>query len=784
MTLRFVLRNLLKRPFLNFIKVIGLSLALSCILLIVSFLRYELRFDTFHEKSGRIYRFTTTSPTFFSGKHFARIVNSAFIPAMSEYFPEIEKYVRLVPLRGGVMKHEEDFFILNQAFECDSTFFEIFDAELLVGNSENILDGPGSLVLSESMAKRVFGNLNPIGQKLTLPAGQYYGEDTDYVVKGIMKDFPRNSHFHPDFITSPVSKTSINGWAFTYLLLYENADPGHISSGFKDFFVSFTGTPAEDLTTIAHLQNISDIHLHSGKTREIEANSNMSVIYSFSIAALILFFIALTNYANLNMGMAGFSDKYIFVSKVFGSSHRTNLRYFLTEGVVIAIGSIVIGGIMASLVINFLQQQLALDLIKDNVSILLAVGLLFSLMGNLAGIFPLLRRYKRKKISKGLIVLQYTISIALIVAVFVIHRQTSYALNSSMGVEDEDLICMENVHTDVQGKFVEFKEELLKYNSIASVSAMFEPPGGDANDMFQFEMEGYVTDDEDATNDMIGVFPCDYSFASIFNLIFLAGSNFSDRSTDNEGSGEYIINESAMRRLNFTYPGEIIGKEFDLIFDFEGISIPRGTIIGVVEDFHHSSLKKEIEALVMFKRKELWISNFVISFQTGMQKQALADLEGVWTKMFPAYPLEYDYVSSMYRNVYSTELLQARLLFIFTFIALFICSMGLLGMSLLTTQRRIKEIGIRKVNGAGISQIMTMLNWAFLKWIVLSFILATPLAYLAMNKWLENFAYKSPLSWWIFALAGLIAMLLALMTVSVQSWRASSRNPVEALRYE
>ncbi|MCK4993297.1 MAG: hypothetical protein KAS29_22520, partial [Bacteroidales bacterium] len=405
------------------------------------------------------------------------------------------------------------------------------------------------------------------------------------------------------------------------------------------------------------------------------------------------FFIALTNYANLNMGMAGFSDKYLFVSKVFGSSHRTNLKYFLTEGVIIAIGSIVLSGIIASLVLNFLQKQLALNLIKDNLPILLAVTLLFSLMGNLAGILPLLRRYKSRRSSKGLIVLQYTISIALIVAVFVIHRQTSYALNSSMGVEDEDLICMENVHTNVQEKFVEFKEELLKYSSIASVSAMFEPPGGDANDRFQFEMEGYVTDDGDAANDIIGVFPCDYSFASIFNLKFLAGSNFSERSTDNEGSGEYIINETAMRRLNFTDPGEIIGKEFGLIVSFEGISIPRGTIIGVVEDFHHSSLKKEIEALVMFKRKELWISNYVISFQPGMQKQALADLEAVWTNMFPGYPLEYDYVSSMYRNVYSTELLQARLLFIFTFIALFICSMGLLGMSLLTTQRRIKEIG-------------------------------------------------------------------------------------------
>ncbi|MCP4310636.1 MAG: hypothetical protein GY790_05190 [Bacteroidetes bacterium] len=784
MTLRFVLRNLQKRPFLNIIKVAGLSLALSCILLIVLFLRYELRFDKFHENSDRIYRFTTTSPTFFSGKHFARIVNPTYIPAMSEYFPEIAKYVRLVPGMGGVMKHQEEFFIVNQAFECDSTFFEVFDAELLVGKPETILNDPGSLVISESLAKRVFGKLNPIGQTLTLPAGQYYGEDTEYVVKGIMKDFPRNSHFHPDFVTSPLSKTSFEGWAFTYLLLHENADPGHISSGFKEFFASSTGTAAEDLTTTAHLQNIRDIHLQSAKTREIEANSNMSVIYSFSIAALILLFIALINYANLNMGMAGFSDRYLFVSKVFGSSHGRNLRFFLTEGVIIAIASIVFSGIIAFGVLNFLQKQLALNLIKGNVPILLTVALLFSLMGSMAGSIPLLRRYKSKRISKGLIVLQYTISIALIVAVFVIQRQTSYALNSSMGVEDEELICMEDVHSLVQGKFVEFKEELLKYHSIASVSAMFEPPGGDANDMFRFEMEGYVTDDDNATNDMIGVFPCDYSFASIFNLKFLAGSNFSERSMDHEGSGEYIINESAMRRLNFTEPHEIVGKEFGLIIGFEGISIPRGTIIGVVEDFHHSSLKKEIEALVMFKRKELWISNIVISSQSGMQRQAVADLESVWTEMFPEYPLEFDYVSTMYRNIYSTELLQARLLFIFTFIALFICSMGLLGMSLLTTQRRIREIGIRKVNGAGTNQIMTMLNWDFLKWIVLSFILAVPFAYFAMNKWLENFAYKTPLSWWIFALAGLTAMFIAFVTVSVQSWRASTRNPIEALRYE
>jgi putative ABC transport system permease protein len=353
-----------------------------------------------------------------------------------------------------------------------------------------------------------------------------------------------------------------------------------------------------------------------------------------------------------------------------------------------------------------------------------------------------------------------------------------------MGVDTDNLICFEDVHTNVQEKFSVFKEELLKFSSIESVSAMFEPPGGEANDMFQFKMEGYVADEANKPDNMIGVFPCDYSFATIFNLHFLSGSNFTENNQDNEGSGEYIINKSALRRLNYTNPGEIIGKEFGLNTNIDGIIIPSGKIIGVVEDFHLSSIKKEIEPLVLFKRQALWLINFVISFQPGMETKAVADIESVWTKMFPEYPFQYKYVSSMNEDVYKTELLQAGLLSIFTFIALFICSMGLLGLSLLTTQRRTKEIGMRKINGARIREIMTMLNLDLLTWIMISFVMAVPLALLFMNKWLESFAYKITLSWWIFAMAGFTALLIALLTVSAQSWKAANRNPVEALKHE
>ena len=800
MILRYTIRNIIKRPVLNLIKVVGLSLALSGILIIVLFLKNEMTFDRFHKKSDRIYRFTVTSPDFFEGKHFARVYQTDYVPKMAEYFPEIENYVRLAPVNGGVMKHDEEYIEISQAFFCDSTFFEVFDAVLLVGNPDNILNNPGSMVLSESLAKKIFGKVNPVGQILTLPVGQFYGVEIDFTVKGVMKDFPQNSHFHPEFITTCRDKTLLDGWAWTYLLLTKNANPGNILSGFKDFYSSHVKIQTKDITTDAHLQKISDIHLHSGKLREIEPNRDMSVIFTLSIAALMLVLIALANYTNLNLGMAGFSDKYLFVTKVSGSSGWMTLKYFLYEGILIALASVILSGFITLPAHIAIKKYYGSDLFAHNSLLIQLVLVLFILIIILSGVLPLMKlaisyirpcsvnkienSHHRIGLSKIIIVFQYTISIALIVAVFVILRQTSFALKSSLGVADKDLICFKNVHSNVQLKFELFKEELLKYNTIKSVSAMFEPPGGEANDMFQFKMEGYISNETKKADNMIGVFPCDYSLPAIFKLKFLSGNNFSEKNQDNEGSGEYIINESAMRRLNYSNPKEITGKEFGLISNIEGINIPSGKIIGVVEDFHLSGIKKEIEPLVLFKRKDLWLINFVVSFRPEMKAKALADIKSVWLKMFPEYPFEYQYISSMYENVYKTERLEAKLLSIFTFIALFICSMGLLGMSLLTTQRRSKEIGIRKINGSGTGEIMIMLNWDLIKWIIISFVSAIPLAFFVMNKWLENFAYKTSLNWWIFGLAGLVALLIAIITVSVQSWKAAGRNPVESLRYD
>jgi putative ABC transport system permease protein len=498
--------------------------------------------------------------------------------------------------------------------------------------------------------------------------------------------------------------------------------------------------------------------------------------------------------------MAGFSDKYLFVSKVCGASGMMLLRYFFYEGTIIVVFSVFSGGLVSFFANILVQNHYRLDLISGNSLFITGFILIFGFLGILSGILPLMKqglekirrtshsdsdfRIRRKGISRGIIVIQYTISVALIVAVFVIKKQTSYALEQSMGSNNENLICLMDLHTGIQKKFKVFKEELLKYGSVRSVSAMFEPPGGEANDMFEFKMEGYVKDETKTADNYIGVFPCDYSFTDIFDLNFLAGTNFSENNTDHDGSGEYIINESAMKRLKYSDPSEIAGRDFRLLTNIEGVDLPSGRIIGVVEDFHLSGIKKPVEPLVLFKMDELWLINFVISFNPSERSRALADIKSVWEKTYPGYPFQYEYVGAMYEDVYKTELLQERLLSVFTIMALFICSMGMLGLTLLTTQRRTKEIGIRKINGATIGEIMTMLNRDLLKWIVLSIIIAIPLSYYFISVWLRSFAYRIDLSWWIFAAAGFTAFIITLITISIQSLRAARRNPVDTLRYE
>ncbi|MDT0606358.1 ABC transporter permease [Croceitalea rosinachiae] len=795
MLAKYALRNLRKRPVLNGIKVIGLSLGLCGILFIALFIKNELTYDWHHQKAGQIFRLTVTTPNMFEDNHFARFYASQELPSLTSPLPEVKEYLRLAPIRGNLVQHQEQFYGINQGFVVDDTFFEFFDVEILEGNSASVFQNPESVVISETLAKKVFKNENVIGQVISLPKGHFNEQRTDFEVTGVMEDPVQKSHIHPDILFMP-GKDKIEGWAYQYLLLDENANTAGLVNKFSTALSNlFTPEGAEDRVDVtAHLMNVKDIHLKSNLFREIEPNGSMSNIWVLAIAGLILILISLSNFASLNLGMAGYLSTFLALNQILGSSKRIMGKYFIIESTLIilmAIGLVLLGMFQFN---TLIYQNYQLDLLQGNtwftaLTILIAIVLML-----IAGLQPVLKnRFEHLTLNqtlqkagkaKGhntLLVTQFTLAIVLLIGVVVISKQTNFALDKGLGAQ-ENIVCLPSVHSEVQKDFALFKDELLKQADITSVSAMMDRPGSETHDMFAYNLEG-VPEPEPGSN-LIGVFAADYSFANVFGLQFLGGSNFTKNNTDENGNGEYLINESALKHLGFQDVNAVVSKGFGIVSPVPGVELPEGKIIGVVKDFHLSGLQNKVEPLVLFKRANSWLNSIVISYRATSKKEVVQKIESVWGELFPAYPLDHVAIETIYQGVYKTELLQKRLMLVFAIISIFVCIMGVLGLSLMVAQSRYKEIGIRKVNGASKTEILTLLSSSFLKWLVVAFILAMPLGYFAAKAWLEGFAYHISLTPWMFLWAGSGVVFITLLTVSWQSYKAANQNPVDSLRVQ
>lgn len=793
MLLRYALRNLIKRPFLNIIKVIGLSLGMCGVLFISLFLRNEFRYDSANKNAEHIYRLTTTNSDAFDGAHFARIADSKNITELTGQIPDIEALVRMMPLRDKLLLNDEQHYAINQAFAVDDKFFEIFDVYFEEEETNLALAEPGTAVISKSLALKIFGNDNPMGEIISLPPGHYNTIETNFIIKGVMKDFAQESHMHPDLLIMPGADT-IAGWAYVYMLLKANTNPYEVALKISEKLNELYGVESGDTAKMeAHLMQLKDIHLTSNLLREIEPNGSMTNIYLLVIAALILLFISLSNFTSLNLGMAAYLEKFLALNQILGSSNRIMMRYFFLESAIILFCTLILVLLGASKLNYFIVDRYQYNLLEANGWFALGVMFCFIVLGMFAGVYPVVKKRFRiialeKRIKaestanthKVLLVSQFALSIVLLVGVIVISRQTNYALGNSMGATKDNVLSIPFVHAEVQKDFHVFKSELLKQGAIHSVSAMMSPPGGETNDMFPFTMQDTPYSD----NKFIGIFSCDYSFTNVFQLPFLSGKNFTEGNTDEDGNGEYIINATALNYLGFQDPNAVLDKNFALISPVDNVVLPKGKIIGVVKDFHLSGLQTKVAPLVLFKRENNWLENIAISFNPALKTEAITTIKKTWEGMFPNYPLSYFPVSTLYKNVYKTELLQKNLILIFALIAILVSVVGVLGLSLMVVQRRFKEIGIRKVNGATISEILVLLNIDFLKWLLFAFILAVPLAYLSANKWLETFVYRIDLDIWMFFLAGGITIITTMLTISWSSFKAAKQNPVKSLRTE
>ncbi|MBN1790212.1 MAG: ABC transporter permease [Bacteroidales bacterium] len=792
------------------INLLGLSVAMACVIAAFLYTGNELSYDRMHSKTGRIYRVTTDSNDGETSMHPARVAGDWPGQLMTGYHA-IEKMVRLVPFRKAVVKiGDQKFYTLN-AFSTDSSFFDVFDFKIISGNREKALSLPGRAFISQSLAIKYYGSTDIIGREITIFHQQDPNPKT-FIIDGVMEDFPGNSHFHAELLTSFTSVEDRTTWAYTYYLMKEGTNVEALRSDIQSKWEKENSDDSP--VQILHLQPLADIHLFSHKTREMEKNGDIRSLILLGSGVLIIFLIAMINFLNLNRVQFISAMRSVKVRMIIGASKLRLACEMASRSLVLSLASFGIGMIIALEIGNILGSR-AIQSSEIKSLIWLALG--YILVIALVAVLPLFTSgfslslketgIRRNRYAIPLVV-QFALSVIAIICTIGLYRQMQYMRNQHPASRNANMLVLSDNPWDVIQRYETLKSQLLENTCIKNVTAAMEEPGGDVLDNSPFEMEGIDPNNELAIN----IFTNDPNFFDFLNIKPLAGTTRIEYTPSiqweldavqlstlrNTGKAKqivaerehklgnyrekYILNQSALNMLGIADPREVIGKRFRLTFFLPDL-FPEGEVIGVVPDIRYTNLYNEEKPLVFTPRKT-FNSTFIIEIDPLQRKKAIETLHSTWEKVNPEFPLQYEYITDAYRKVYTAEYAQSNVLSLFALISVIISTMGVFAIAVFSMQRRTKEIGIRKVNGARVIDIMKILNKKFVLWVTVAFVIACPIAWYAMHKWLEHFAYRITLSWWIFATAGAVALAVTLLMVSWQSWRAASRNPVEALRYE
>ena len=800
---KIALRNLLKSKGYTFINVAGLAVGLACCLLILLFVRDELSYDRHHEKADQIYRITLEA---LLGE---QEINGPIAPApmaqaLVNDYPEVVQATRLFTFSGETfVRYEDKRFVEERFFFGDSTVFEVFTFPLLRGDPETALVEPNTVVLTESTARKYFGAEDPMGQTIRID------EENDYEVTGVMADVPENSHFHFDFLGSlgTLDRSRSPVWVSnnfrTYFILAEGQSAEALEAKFPAMVEKYAGPQVEEILGITieqffasggrfefHLQALTDIHLHSQLNYEIEPNGDITYVYAFSIIAFLILLIACINFMNLATARSAGRAKEVGVRKVLGSNRRQLTLQFLMESMllsVIALGVALVLAVVLLPVFNTLSGK-ALQINYGDGAVLAGLVGLAVLVGLLAGSYPAFflasfrivnvlkgkgqAGLKSSRLRSGLVVFQFVISIALMIGTAMVYRQVDYVQNKHLGFEKEHVIVLERF--DALGPQQEaFKEQIRQHPNVVAVAGANTLPGRTFGDT-SFFPEGSPPDQ--LRN--IRLLFSDFDLFETLNLELVDGRFFShDFSTD---STAIILNEAAVKEFGLTV-SEAVGKRLVSpgFSDEEEQYIP---IIGVMKDFHFQSLHDAIRPLGMFIGRNL--SYLAVRIRPDDIPGTLAWLETEWQAFAPEQPFTYSFLDSDVDALYQEDQRQGSLFGTFALLAIVIACLGLFGLAAFTAEQRTKEIGVRKVLGASVPGIIVLLSKEFTKLVVVAFVVAAPVAYLVIDRWLQGFAFRVDISWWIFLMAGLAALVIAWLTVSYQSIRAALTNPVEALRYE
>ncbi len=790
--LKIVLRNIGKQKSYAFINLAGLATGMACCMLILIYVYDELSYDKYHKKADRIFRITQKfdNPNGYH-PHFARCV-IPWLTTLPDKLPGMDELTRIqrVP---QVVQYENRKFREQNFFVVDDNLLKVFSYPLVKGDKSTVLSEPGSAVISKAMADKYFGDTDPIGKTImTLHRFAEADDKKDYKITGVMKNIPRNSHFSADFFVNAGVPKKADGWFYTYTLFTAGKDPGEYKDQIQELIRKNMGEGYASVLTLP-FQKLTDIHLYSNINRELEPNSDIKFVYIFTISAFLILFIACINFMNLSTARSSNRAREIGIRKVLGSSRRQLIRYFLGESIVFCAGALLIAYLVvisALPAFNSLTGKLiAIQLLAKPVFIL-GFPLAAVIAGLLAGIYPaaFLSSFKPAVVLKGsksvssgkvdfrkiLVSFQFAISIILIICTSVIYSQLEYITSKRLVTGKEQIITIRNIPDPVKKRYKVFKNTLLGNSEIINVSAAMEEPTKEILDAGQFRAQGIQQDPDNRK--FITPLPVDESFIDFFELELLAGSTFPVRA-ESDTSTRYILNETAVNFIGWSSPEEAIGKQF------VWRELAAGNVVGVVKDFNFSTVRKKIKPVVFFERSQ-WLFCILVKARTENIKGALAVMQHSWDKMFPQYPFEYDFLDDLYGKLYSAEERQGQVLGLFSILTIIVACLGLFGLASYTAEQRTKEIGIRKILGATLPDITILLSSGFLKLVLISNFFAWPVAYYAMNRWLEGFAYRTGINLNLFCLTGAAAILIALATVTYQGIKAGAANPVDALKYE
>lgn len=780
------LRNISKHKLFSFINIFGLTVGIISCLFIYLYIQYETSFDTFHQDSDRIYRISMIKRT--EAKTLRWSVNSAMLaPSIRNSYPEIESIGRITDGIEMQVKYEEKVFY-EKASYGDSQFFEIYNVPFIEGQKKDILDRPGTVILTKEIKEKYFGKSSAIGKSLKI-------DSSYFEITGVVEKTPSNSHLKFDMVISMESAINIwwyddwpTGTSFTYVKLKENYKADEFENKIKLFANQYSDSFNQAGVELEYfLQPIKDIHLFSNLDFEQSPPGNPTYVYIFMVVGFLILIIACMNFINLSTAKSANRSNEVGVRKTIGALQGQLVNQFLYESIIISIIATISALVLSIPALQLFNYITGVEYLLDKIfnPFVISVLFIFSIfLGITAGIYPaiFISSFKPSSIIKGnlsqgsrnpifrkiLVIIQFTISIILIIGTIVIFKQIDFMQNTNLGFEKEQLMVLTFPENSfLEKRYETIKSEFMESPNIKGATASSHIPGKELT-----TARIYKSGKESETGMSIYFIDIDHDFFDVFGIDIIEGRKYNKEMGDNGILNGLILNAAAVRAFGYTELSDAIGDKF------WRRNVP---LVGITNDFHFRGLQNEVSPLFMGILPTAF--KYITLKTTGNNiRETVRFIEAKWKELFPEEPLQYFFVDSEFDKLYKSEEQTGNLFSLFSLLGLFIATLGLFGLTSFVVEQRKKEIGIRKVLGAKVSSIVQLVSNEFLVMITISNIIAWPIAYFLLDSWLNNFAYKMSIGIDIFLLAGTFAFLLAGVTIGTQAYKAAYKNPVTIIR--